>query len=221
MKRLLLLAALILAATVGVLAVAQADENSPPYGWGGGWGWGMGPGSMGAGPGTMGAGPGMMGGGPGMTGGGPGMMGAGAGMMGGGMGMMGGGHTAWVADLPAEKRELVRKLQVSTMQQMIAKRSLLPELRLQLRNAMFAFPIDQSAARKARADIARIREELFQLHLATTAQMQQIVGKETWDKMHQGWGPGAGRGPGMGPGQGPGMMGPGQGPGMMGPGPGR
>jgi Spy/CpxP family protein refolding chaperone len=135
------------------------------------------------------------------------MMGGGPEMMGGGPGMMGGGHMAVLAELPAEKREQVRKLHVATMQEMIAKRSFLPELELQLRNAMHAFPIDQAAAKKARADIARIREETFQLRLATMAQMQQIVGKETWEKMHRAGEPGAGHGPAMGPGAG---MGPGR-----------
>jgi hypothetical protein len=199
--------ALLLLGAVLIAAPAFADGDDAR-------GYGMGPGRMGYGGGM---GPGMMGGGYGM---GPGMMGGG--MMGGGMGM---GMNPFsmhpeLAQLPPEKQEQLRKLHFSMMQTMILKRADLQVKSLALSEVMRSFPVDQKAARAQWAELNKARQEMFELRLSMMAQVQQIVGKELWERMHDGvpfrggpygGGPGAGSGQGMmggGSGAGPGMMGP-------------
>ncbi len=148
-----------------------------------------------------GYGPGMMGGG----GYGPGMMGGGGGWGRGGFGsgMMGFGTGPALAQLPAEKQEQLRKLQVTTMQSMVALMSDMQVKGQALHEALGKFPIDQTGAKKAHDAMDQTRTQMFALHLTTLAQAQQIMGKETWESLQSsGYGPGHGPGPG-------GMMGPG------------
>jgi hypothetical protein len=143
---------------------------------------------------------------------GPGMMwegGMGPGMMGGGYGpgTMGGGTMGMgpaFRQLPAEKQEQLRKVQVSTLQAMVALMTDMQAKAETLQEAMGKFPIDQPAAKKAHDAVKLVQDQMFALRLSQLAQVQQIVGKDTWDTLqNQSWGWGPGRG---GPG---GMMGPG------------
>jgi len=178
--------------TAGLLLLGALLLTTPAFAHGGpGGGYGMGPGMMGGG-----MGPGMMGLGP--------------------LGM----HPE-LTQLPPEKQEQLRKLHLSLMEAMIPKRAELQVKRLALADTMRTFPLDQQAARAQRAAVEKARQELFDLRLNAMTQVQQIVGRELWDRMHTGapcgmggfrGGPGAR--PGMGPGTAPGGMG---GPGMMGP----
>jgi hypothetical protein len=149
-------------------------------------------------------GPGMMGGGGGY---GPGMMG-GHGAWGHGGGMMGGGMMGWGpnwSQLPAEKQEQLRKVQVSTMQAMVALMSDRQAKSAALGDTMSKFPLDQAAAKKQQDAVKQVQDQMFALHLNALTQAQQIIGKETWEKLHSDE-----FGPGYGPGRGgPGMMGPG------------
>jgi hypothetical protein len=141
-------------------------------------------------------------------------------MMGGGMGMNPFSMHPELAQLPPEKQEQLRKLHFSTMQTMILKRADLQVKSLALSEVMRSFPVDQKAARAQWAELNKARQESFELRLSMMAQVQQIVGKELWERMHDGvpfrggpygGGPGAGSGQGMmggGSGAGPGMMGP-------------
>jgi len=117
-------------------------------------------------------------------------------MMGGGM--MGAGpmdsHPVF-ARLPADKREQVRSLRVEAMQTMIAKRADMQSKSLSLGEVMRKFPLDQAAAKKLNDAIAQTRSEMFSLRINTMARVQQIVGKEAWEQLHQGMP----HGPGMMP----------------------
>ena len=195
----------------GPSAWAQQEESGGPPGYGMGYGpggYGMGGYGMGFG---MGRGPGWGMHGDGMGGG-----------MGGGMGFgMHGRMGAVLAALPPDKQKQLRDLHFTFRRQMIAKRAELEQARLDMAQALQAFPLDAKAAGAAFAKVSAARQALFQLRLSMMSQVQQIVGKETWESMHNGWGPGMGYGPNpgpMGPGRGPGM---GPGPGMMGPPPAR
>jgi len=141
---------------------------------------------------------------------GGGMMGSGGygGMMGGGGygGMMGFGMGPGFSNLPAEKQDQLRKLQVSTGQAMVAMMADMQAKGETLREVMSKFPVDQAAAKKAHEAVSGVREQMFAQHLSALAQAQKIVGKEAWEQMQsEGYGPGAGRGPGM---MGPGGRGP-------------
>jgi hypothetical protein len=115
--------------------------------------------------------------------------------------MMGWGPV-W-SQLPAEKQELLRKVQVSTMQAMVALMSDMQAKSAALGETMGKFPLDQAAAKKQHDAVKQVQDQMFGLHLSSLAQAQQIIGKETWEQLHS-----DGFGPGHGPG-GPGMMGPG------------
>jgi Spy/CpxP family protein refolding chaperone len=186
MRRITAVAAALALATIATLALslpalAQDDDTrGGPYGMG--HGYGMGPGH------GMGHGYGM---------GGYGM----------GRGGWGGQMGALMAQLPADKREQLRSFHFATQRQMIAKRADLEQARLDLAQAMQAFPLDHKAALAAFAKLSQARQALFELRLTAMTQMQQIVGKELWEELH------TGPGPGMGPGGGPGMA-PGRAPGM-------
>jgi hypothetical protein len=181
MKRILMLfvAAALLAGT------AFADRDDGP-GWGPGRGYGPG-----------GRGPGMMGGGPGWGAGGdwgPGMMGPG-GM---GPGMMGGGwwDSEAFAQLPADKRAKLRDLAVETERKMLGQRAALHELMLTLRQSSNQFPLDKGAALKAWEGANLLHKQMFEARLDATAKAQEILGKDAWEKMHEGWGPERGGPPG-------------------------
>jgi Spy/CpxP family protein refolding chaperone len=127
--------------------------------------------------------------GPGGRGMGPGVMEDGMeyGMMrGGGKGRGGMDMNPALAQLPAEKREQVRAVQVAMMQAVASKRAEMQSKSLALREAMRAFPLDQAAIKKLREGIDQVRAEMFALHLDALAQTQQIVGKDAWEQMHSG-----------------------------------
>jgi Spy/CpxP family protein refolding chaperone len=170
-----LLAVLAAVLVVGGMAMAESD-----YSYGPGWRHG----------------PGMMWGGGGY---GPGMMWGGGGY---GPGMMGGDMGRAFPNLPAEKQEQLRKVQVATGQAMVALMAEMQTKRDALEAATAKFPVDQAAAKKANEAVIKVRDQMFAQQLSTLAQVQQIVGKEAWEAAQSsGYGPGAGRGPGrMGPG---------------------
>jgi Spy/CpxP family protein refolding chaperone len=200
MKRLsLLLGAL---ALIGLLGVsAQADDERPGPGYG--MGYGMGPGygmGYGTGPG-YGMGPGM---GFGLSDDEVGMPG---GMMAYGMGYGTGygmepGYQmgALLEALTPEQREKLRLSHYAMQRQMIAKRAELQQARLTLAETLHAFPLNRSKAQEAYGKVNDARRALFDLRLGAMTQMQEIVGKELWERMRSGMGvaPGMGFPPGMG-----------------------
>lgn len=195
MKR--MLASLLFAALFG--AVAVAGGNAWAHG-----GFGGGPGSM-TGPGAMGqgmtgqgmTGPGMMG--PGMMG--PGMMGfgMGPGMM--GFGMVA-GHPA-LAELPAEKRERLERLQLEVMQSMATRHGEMHAAMLGVMNAMRAYPVDEEQVRERFQRLNATHSAMQEAMLRFTGEAQAILGEETWQRLQQ---TPASMAPGMGQGMNPGMM---------------
>lgn len=155
---------------VGGLSFGEDSQRGP--------GWRRGPGMMWGADG-YGYGPGMM---NGRGGYGPGMMGG---------GMMGLGWGGAFSQLPAEKREQLRKLQVSTSQAMVA---LMVDMHVQqgaLGEAMSKYPVDTAGAKKAQEALNKLRDQMFTARQSAVVQAQQIVGKEAWENAQSGsWGPG-------------------------------
>lgn len=188
MKRTMLLGtALLLAIGLTSLAYADRDDERDAQPYGPRYGMGLGPGGMGYGM------------GPGQGGDEDGEAGYGA---------MGWRMRGLMAQLPAEKREQLRAMHFAMQRQMIAKRAEMAQARLALAEALDAFPLDQKAAQAAFGKLNQFRKEAFELRLAMMAQTQQIVGKELWEQMHSGFGPGMAPGGGYGAGMAPGRMGP-------------
>ncbi len=122
--------------------------------------------------------------------------GMGQGMMGGGMGMP--PHMqAMLAELSPDKREQLRDLHFGMHRQMIAKRAEMQQARLDLAQVLSKFPLDRDAATAAFQKLNHTRREMFDLRMTARAQVQQIVGKELWEKTHAG-GMGGPMGGGMG-----------------------
>ena len=105
---------------------------------------------------------------------------------------------AALARLPPEKREQVRSLFMDLRRQMIAKRAEVETLQLELADIMHRFPLNQRAALAKAEGVSKARGEMFAIHLATMARVQQIVGKDLWQRMNYGMGMGPGRGFGHG-----------------------
>jgi hypothetical protein len=151
---------------------------------------------MGQGGGMMGGGMmggGMMGGGMmGHGGGMMGMMGRGGGMMGEdmmGAGMMGASPEKLAMDprIPQDKRSQLRDLTLAMAQGMVTKAAELQNHRLALMKAAHAFPIDQAAVKTAREGMQRAMGDMLALRMDTMAKIQQILGKDMWERLHPGW----------------------------------
>ncbi len=134
-----------------------------------------------------GGGPGMMwGGGPGGPGGG---WGGGPGMMWGGGPWGDGSDFGAYSQVPQEKRAQLRDLAVDTQRKMVSQEAAMEELMLTYFQAVKKFPVDRDAATKAWQGMESIRKQMFELRLESMAKAQQILGKELWDKVQDGWGP--------------------------------
>lgn len=157
-KKLLLLSVLLIAgAGLALLAHAHPGSGHSPAGEGYGRAHGMGH-SMGRGMGhSMGR------------------------RMGRGMGM---GMMHFLEELPEAKRDKLEQLKLTTGQAMMAKRFEMRKARRKLREAMQKFPLNSKAAESHWQALNNVRREMFRVRLGMMAQMQQIVGKELWDKMH-------------------------------------
>jgi Spy/CpxP family protein refolding chaperone len=115
---------------------------------------------------------------------------------------------ALMAKLPQDKREQVRKINTDMQRQMIAKRSQIQIMGLDMRELMRAYPLDQAAVMAKMEAMQKMRREMFSLRLAAMAQVQEVAGKGFWDEAQASMGPGFGhgqRGHGAGRGWGPGM----------------
>ena len=67
---------------------------------------------------------------------------------------------------------------------MMAKRLEMRKAKRKLREAMQTFPLDRKAAESHWQAVNNARRDMFRMRLGMMAQMQQIIGKELWDKMH-------------------------------------
>ncbi len=124
---------------------------------------------------------------------------------GGGPGMMWGEPGGWgdrddfgaYSQLPADKRAQLRDLAVDEQRKLVSQRAALQELMLTYFQAVQKFPVDRDAATKAWQGMETIRKQMFESRLESMGKTQQILGKDLWDKVHDGWGPGRGgpRGP--------------------------
>lgn len=138
-------------------------------------------------------------------------MGAGAGKH--GMGFMPG----LMAKLSPDKREQVRQIHTGLQRRMIEKGAAMKILRLDMRELMRAYPLDQSAVMGMMEEIQKLRKAMFSLRIGAMAKAQQVAGKELWQEAHTGmmsgmehgsggdhgpgkrWGGGRGHGSGMAP----------------------
>jgi Spy/CpxP family protein refolding chaperone len=120
----------------------------------------------------------------GMRGGGHGMEhGMERGMRGGGRGMEH-GMMPYLDELPEAQRSQVEQLHLAMRQTMLAKRLERRTAKRKMREAMDAFPLRREAAEKLFQSLVDIRRGMFQLHLDTMTQVQQMLGRELWEKMH-------------------------------------
>ena len=113
-----------------------------------------------------------------------------------------------MAKLSPDKREQVRQIQTEMQRQMIPIRSQIQTLRLDMRELMRAYPLDQEAVLAKMEAMQKVRREMFSLRLTAMAKVQKAAGKELWDEAQASMGPGFGhgrRGHGAGRGWGPGM----------------
>ena len=163
MKKLLLLSLLLIAGSaVALLAYAHSGSGHGPTGEGYGRAHGMGSGEHHMGREAHGKWRGKHGMGRGM-----------------GMGMM-----PFLEELPEAKRDKLEQLKLTTGQAMMAKRLEIRKARRKLREAMQKFPLDRKATESHWQAVNNVRREMFRMRLGMMAQMQQIVGREMWDKMH-------------------------------------
>ena len=163
MKKLLLLSVLLIAgAGLALLAYAHSGSGRGPAGEGYGRAHGMGGGGHHMGREAHGKWRGRHG-------------------MGRGMGM---GPMHFLEELPEAKRDKLEQLKLTTGQAMMAKRFEMRKARRNLREAMQKFPLDRKAAESGWQAVNNLRREMFRMRLGMMAQMQQIVGRELWDKMH-------------------------------------
>lgn len=222
------LAAALVAGTVSVRA-ADADEATGGYGPYYGIGPGMGPGMMWGG--GYGPGYGMMGGyGPGMMGGydmGPGMMGGYGGGYGMGPGMMGYGPLG-ILDLSDEQRAKINKIIDTEQKQQWGIMGQMMEVQNKMRDLYSVDEPDPKKVGAAYAQLAKLRQQMLEMHIQASNQVQQVLTKEQRERLREwtrgGWGPHPGPRSGAGPDSAPrrnptgrtGMMGPGGAPGMMG-----
>ncbi len=121
-----------------------------------------------------------------------------------GPGMMWGGSGDWddfgaYSQLPPDKRAQLRDLAVDTQKKMVSQQAAMEDLMVAYSEAVQKFPLDRDAAAKAWQGMESIRKQMFELRLDNMSKAQQILGKDLWEKMQEGWGPG-GQG-GWGPGR--------------------
>ncbi len=122
---------------------------------------------------------------------------------GGGPGMMGGGPGGWggpdffgaYSQVPQDKRDQLRDLMVDTQRKMVSQRAAMEDLMVNYAQGLRAFPVDRAAAAKSWQAMEAVRKQMFDLRLDNMSKAQQILGKDLWEKMQDGAGPGQ-RGPG-------------------------
>ncbi len=123
-----------------------------------------------------------------------------------------------MAKLPAAKQEELRKIHLDVQRRMIEKGASMKILRLDMRELMRAYPLDQSAVMGTMEKIQKLRQAMFALRIGAMAKAQEVAGKELWQEAHAGmmsgmmhgsggghgpgkrWGGGMGHGSGMAPG---------------------
>jgi hypothetical protein len=103
----------------------------------------------------------------------------------------GDGYGAY-SQIPTNKRAQLRDLSVDTQRKMVSQEAAMEELMLTYSQALRKFPLDRDAAAKAWQGMAAIRKQLFDLRLDSMSKAQQVLGKDLWEKVQDGWGPGRG-----------------------------
>ncbi len=98
-----------------------------------------------------------------------------------GMGAELGMRSIW-NQLPAEKQKQIIQLQDSNKKVMRSKMIELRKKMSGLQKATQVFPLDRKEAVKQYDIVAQTRREAFELRIGMMAQVQQLVGKELWEK---------------------------------------
>lgn len=172
MKRILIVALLVLCLAPAGSLLAQPPAGYGPPSWapvsgwagpGAGWGWGGGP--------WGGAYPGW---GPAFGAGGPwgGWFGYGP-----------------ASQIPQDKLDQLRDLAVKTQRALVGQEAALEEAASAYWKAIETFPLDRTAASKAWEALDGVRKQMLETRLDAIAKAQQILGKDLWEKLHEGWGP--------------------------------
>lgn len=171
-------------------AQAEAVDDAPPYGHGYGW---MGPDMMGGYGHGYGHGYGMMG----RQGMGPGMMGG----YGGGPGMMGGQGMGPYAmlNLSDEQRSKINKIHDAERKQHWAIMGKMMDKQNDQRDLLAQSEPDPKKVGAVYAEISKLRQQMLEIHVQASNDMQKILTKEQREQMqqwHRGmWGGQGGAGP--------------------------
>lgn len=107
--------------------------------------------------------------------------------------------------LPEEKRAALRTLDFATRREMIAKAAAVAQARLDLAEIMQTYPLDRAAALDAMRKLSAAERAAFEVRLNALAQVQQLLGRELWERTRFGpqHRPGDGPPPRHRPGSGP------------------
>ena len=84
--------------------------------------------------------------------------------------------------LSSEQREQVRKIRMKMRRQINTNQALLKNFRLDLREKLRQFPVDQDAVKAIFDQMAELRWKMLSSRLSALAQIQNLAGKKLWDQ---------------------------------------
>ena len=84
------------------------------------------------------------------------------------------------------QREQVRKLRLEIRRQLNTNRARLKNFRLDMRETMRQFPVDQDAVKAIFDQMAKLRRAMLSFRLSALAQIQNMAGKKLWEEARAG-----------------------------------
>ena len=106
-----------------------------------------------------------------------------------------------VHGLTPEQREQAREFRLNMRRQMNTAQAQLKNFRLDMREILRKFPLDQDAMKAIFDQMAKLRWKLLSFRLSALAEVQKLAGKKLWDEAREHTRPM--RKPGSHPGPGP------------------
>jgi hypothetical protein len=100
------------------------------------------------------------------------------------------------SQVPQDKIDQLRNLAVQTQRTLVGQEAALEEAAEAYWKALDTYPVDRAAATKAWETMEGVRKQMLDTRLDSMTKAQQILGKELWRKLHEGWGPYRGGPPG-------------------------
>lgn len=93
------------------------------------------------------------------------------------------------SQIPQDKRDQLRELTVQTQQTLISRQAAFDAARAAYWKVVETCPLDKTAATKAWETLDGLRRQMFETRLNAMVKAQHILGKDLWEKLHEGWGP--------------------------------